>query len=151
MGQDGQCLPLAVSSGKFLHIGLRLGIASEKEDSRLGEGPLQMCIADLGTGRTIGFPCRFGLAFNQTGIGGEVLHPGETSDIVDFVEDDQTDDHADAGDRLEQHKTVIVMDLCMLFDIPFDTGKLIIIEINEFDIHIDTSLGAWIGKPIIDE
>ena len=82
MGQNRKRLPLAMSFGKFFHIGLRLGIASQKEDCRFGEGPLQMRIADLGSRRAIGFACGFSLAFYKTGIGGKILHLWKAIDII---------------------------------------------------------------------
>jgi hypothetical protein len=47
-GQDGKRLALAVLAREPLHVLLPGGVVAQEQGRRLGEGPLQMDVADLG-------------------------------------------------------------------------------------------------------
>ncbi len=86
MRQDRQCLALAVfflSAGQ-LFLARRIG--AEEQDRRFGEGPREICMADLRAGGAIPLPRRCLGACDQAAIGHKILDPREASDIMDRVE-----------------------------------------------------------------
>ena len=58
-----------------------------------------MRIADFGAGGSRAFPRRFLGALDQAAIGGEILHPREAVDLMDFVEQHEAEDLCDLSDR----------------------------------------------------
>ena len=67
-----------------------------------GEGPAQMGVADLLAGGAEFLAIGFLDAGDQSTIGGKVLNPGETIDVLDLVKQVEGIDPAYAGDALEQ-------------------------------------------------
>jgi len=80
---------------------LSLRVVSEKQDSGFGEGPLEVDVADLLAAGTVFLTSRFLGAFDQTAIRSKVLHSLEPRDVVDFIEDGQSQHLPDAGDRAQ--------------------------------------------------
>jgi hypothetical protein len=101
MCQYRQCLALAVFFLSAGQICLARRMAAEEQHRRFGEGPLEIGIADLRAGGAIPLPRRFLGAFDQAAIGHKILDPRETGDIMDLVEQDQTQNLANAGDGWE--------------------------------------------------
>jgi len=108
MGEQGECLGLIVLLRLFRQPLLSGWIATQKQDGRLTKGPAQISIADLGAAGAIGLAGRFPLAFDQAAIGDEVLHAFKAFDAVDFVEDDQRQDIANALDGLEPDDGIFI-------------------------------------------
>ena len=73
-------------------------VSSQEETSGFGEGPLKVDVADFVVFGAGLFPGGFSRAFDQAGVGDEVLDPGEAMDIVDLVEEDEGEDLSDSGD-----------------------------------------------------
>src|SRR5262245_2404290 len=114
----------------------RLGPSKEKYRS-FREGPLQMHVADLFAGASISFSCGLFGALDQPGIGDKVLDCGEAFDIVDLVEDDQSQDLADAVHRAQPVEYVDVVYLGRLSDVELDLGEQLIVVIDEREVHLD--------------
>jgi hypothetical protein len=68
-----------------------------------------MGIADFGAGAARVFAVRFLGALDQTTVGGKLLYPREAVDVVDFVEQHETENLADAWYGLQQIQGVGVM------------------------------------------
>ena len=58
-----------------------------------------MNVADLFTGKTIVLSSRLATALDQAAIGDKLLHTLEASDLVNLIENRQSQDLTDAGDR----------------------------------------------------
>jgi len=102
MGQDGQGLALAVLAGQLaVQLPARF-VALEEELGCQGEGPAQMGVADLLAGGAEFLAIRFLDAGGQSAIGGKVLNPGETVDVLDLVKQVESIDPAHAGNAFEQ-------------------------------------------------
>jgi len=84
-------------------------VPPEEENGRLGEGPFQMDVADLGVPGCGLLPSRFPFRFDQPAIGDEILNLGETTDIVDLVEKHQGENLPDAGDGIQQVQGMRIM------------------------------------------
>ena len=68
-----------------------------------------MGVADLLAAVALPFSSGLFGALDEPGIGSEVLDPGEPVDIVDFIEDDQSEDRPDAMDGSEEKQRIGVM------------------------------------------
>src|SRR5262244_1047072 len=97
-------------------------IIPEEEDRRFGERPLEMGIADFSAGGAGTFPRRFLGALDQTAIGGKLLHPRETVDLMDFVAQHEAEALADARHRWQQIQGMGVMGLGRFDDGEFDVA-----------------------------
>jgi hypothetical protein len=64
MGKDGERLRLTMFSGEFGPVLYCLGISREEKDGSLGEGPLQMDVADFLARGASDLTCGFRLSFN---------------------------------------------------------------------------------------
>ena len=80
------CVMFALESFVFV---FDLLTVPDEENCRFGKGPLEMRIADLLATARQTFASRFLGWFDKPGVGSEALHPWESGDIVDFVEEYQ--------------------------------------------------------------
>ena len=76
-------------------------MVAEEEDRRFGERPREIRIAALRAGGALPLPRRFLGACAQAARGHKILDPRETGAIMDLVEQDQTQNLANAGDGWE--------------------------------------------------
>ena len=83
------------------HILLAGGIVPEKQHGGFGEGPFAIGITNFRAGGAVAFPRRFLGAFDQAAIGHKILNPGKAPNIMDLIQEDQRQDFANAGDRLQ--------------------------------------------------
>ena len=85
------------------------GIGAEKQDRRFGKGPLEIRIPDLRAGRAVVLARRFFGTLDETAVGGEILYPGEALDVMDFIEQHEAEDFANARDGLQQVEGMGIM------------------------------------------
>src|SRR5262249_28009068 len=78
----------------------RLALA-EQQAGRLRESPFEMGVADLVPPGPLLLAGRFVSAADQPSVGQELTDLGETTDIVDLIEENQRQHRADAGDRAQ--------------------------------------------------
>jgi len=109
-GQDAERLALAMLGADALEQTLASRVLLEEADCDLAEGPLEMGVADLVSRRSEHLAGRGLLALHQPGIGEEVLDPGKALDVVELVEERESEDGADTGDRLEELERVGILD-----------------------------------------
>ena len=109
MGQDrqGLALPVFVLEARQIFVAPR--IVAEKQASRFGKSPLEIGVADLRAGRAIPLPGGFLGACDQAAIGHEILDPGEAGDVMDLLQQHETQDLANPRDGLEHVQGVGVM------------------------------------------
>jgi hypothetical protein len=105
-----------------------------------------MSIADFGAGRAVSFAGGFPGTFDQAAIGDKILHPGEPVNIVDFIEQHEAENLADARHGVEQIQGVGIMVLSGFDDGEFDVAQQRIVVRDEHQIDLDTFLHDRIGK-----
>jgi hypothetical protein len=107
-------------------------------------------MADFGAGGARAFPSRFLGALDQAARGGEILHPREAVDLMDFVEPHEAEDLANAGHRLQQIQGIGGMVPRGFDDGEFDVAPQLILVGDERKLHFDALLHRWIGKALGD-
>ena len=152
MCQDREGFGLAVAGPESLleHLGRRVG--SEEEDGRLGEGPLEMDVADLASARTQALARGLLGALDEPGVGGEVLDAREAVNVVDLVEDRQGEDLADAGQGPEMEETAGVVFLDRSDDVQLEFANEPVEDLDEGEVRLDALADAGIvellGDPV---
>ena len=96
------------------------------------------------------FSRRFLGARDETAIGGKRLHPRETVDLMDVVEQHEAEDLANAGHRLQQIPGMCVMVLGRFHDGAFDVAQQRIVGGEERTIDVDALVHRWIGTALGD-
>lgn len=101
MRQDRERFTLAVLVLQPRQESLTRWVETQKTDGCFRESPLQMGVADFGSGEAVGLAGGFLLRFDQTAVGCAILDARETVDVVNLVEQDQREDFADTGDGIQ--------------------------------------------------
>ncbi len=109
-----------------------------------------MGVADFGPRRSRAFPRRFPGTRDEATVRGKILYPWEARTIMDFIEEHETKDLADAGDRLEQIQGLGVVVLGRFDDGEFDVAKQRIVVADEGEIDFNAFLHGRIGKTFSD-
>jgi hypothetical protein len=148
VSEYGHGFGLAVAAGFLFQPALGGGVAAREQGGGFAEGPTQPGVADFGAAGAVGLPGGFPLALEEAAVRDEVLYMLKALDGVDFVEDDHGQDVTDAVDGLEQDDGPRVEGLSGFFEIPFDPGEQIIIEIDPADVHIDAFLDVGVGEEV---
>lgn len=120
------------------------------EDSRVGERPLERRMADVGACGARALPSRFLGALAQAAIGGEILHPREAVDLMDFVQPHEAKDLADAGHGVQPIQGMGVMVFGSFEDGEFAIAQQLIVIGDERQIHFDALWHRWIGEALGD-
>ena len=126
------------------HPGFAAFAVTDQQTGGFAKGPLEMGVADLLAGRA--FAGRFVAAADQAGVGEEVADVGEAGDVVDFIEEDQGQDLADAGNGEESVIGVAIVDLGVAVEIEFEFADLGIVGVDESEIGLDAALDAGMGE-----
>ena len=146
VGEDGQSLPLSVLSLELLQEGLALGVLPEEQDGGLGEGPLQVDVADLLAPRPELLAGGLLRALDQAGVGGEVLDGGEALDVVDLVEDCQGEDLADAREGAEPVEGGGVVLTRVAGDVQLEVSDDPIVGVDEGEVGLDALADGGVGE-----
>jgi hypothetical protein len=77
-------------------------IVPQAQHRGCGEGPRAVGSPDLRAGDAIAFASRFFRTFDQAAVGDTILHAWEPPDVMDLVEQDQTQDFPDPRYGAEQ-------------------------------------------------
>ena len=109
-----------------------------------------MGVADFTAGDARAFAGRFPGTLDETTVRGKILYPRKARDIVNFLEEYEAEDLADAGHRLEQIQGMGVMVLGGCDDAEFDVTQQFIIVGDEREIDFDTFLHCRISKTLGD-
>ena len=70
----------------------------------------------------------------------------EAVDIVNLIEDDEAEDSSDAWDGSETEVGIGVMSFCDEGDLVFETGKELIVVVEEIEVKFDTFSDTFIGE-----
>jgi hypothetical protein len=146
MGEDGEGLGFTVFLLEPLFEFHAFGIPPKEEDSGFGEGPLEVGVTDLFARGSIAFPGGFFGALAEPGIGGEVLDPGETVDVVDLVEDDEREDGPDAVDGPQEIEGVGIVVPGISEDVAFEIAREAIEMVDELEIDLDASSNVGVNE-----
>ncbi len=109
-----------------------------------------MGVADLLVAETFLLPGRFVIGPNQARVGEELADRLETANVVDFVEQDQGKDRADAGNGPQSLAGLHVIDLGGPGQVAFEVGDACVGMIDPGKIDLDRLLDAGIGEAIGD-
>jgi hypothetical protein len=109
-----------------------------------------MGLANCGAGAARAFAVRFLGAFDQPTVGGKRLDPREAVDVVDFVEQDETEKLADAWDGVPQLQGVGVLLFGGVEDGQFHVAAPRVVGVNQGKVDCDTLLHGGLGKPLRD-
>jgi len=150
MSKDGEGFCLAVFPFEFCLVFHSIRVSPEEQYGSLGEGPFQMSITDLLARGAYNFACRFLCTFYEPAVGYEVLDSGETMNIVDFIEDNEAEDSADAGNRPEAEVDVSFMHLGNKGYLMFNAMEQLIVVVYQSKIKFNTFLYTRVGKPLSD-
>jgi hypothetical protein len=101
-GEHAECFAATVPFAHAVHESLPLRIAVQESDGGLGEGPLQIGVADLTPTTADLLAARRMFGLHEAAVRAEVLYTGEPLDRMDFIEDREREDPADAGNGVEQ-------------------------------------------------
>ena len=82
------------------HRRLAGGIVPEKQHGGFGAGPFERGMTNFRAGGAVAFPRRFLGAFDQAALGHKILNPGKAHNIMNRIQEDQSQDFANPGDRL---------------------------------------------------
>lgn len=148
VGEDREGFGFAVFMGKPLEKLFGRVVALEEKHGCLGEGPLEMSVADLFATGAVFFAIGFFDALDQTAVGDKILDRGETCDGFDLVEEDQTEDSADAGNGLKEGIGSEVVFFSTGNDISFELGQDGVIDFNDFQIDSHASLNGGVIEAI---
>jgi len=100
LGQEGQGFALAVCVLQFREVLLARGMVPQQQDGRFRAGPLELGVADLCARGAVPLPSRLLRALDEAAIREAILDPREPADVVDCLEEPETQDLADAGHGL---------------------------------------------------
>jgi hypothetical protein len=148
VSHDGQGLCLTMFFLKSFAINLCVVVSSQKEHDGFGEGPLEMDISDLSAGTSHFLPGRFLGRLDKPAVGSEVLHFGESLDVVYLVEDGKTEDTPNSGDGANPEVRVDVMLFGESGYFLFELRKDRVIEIEKVQIELYAFLDAFIRKEL---
>ena len=109
-----------------------------------------MGVANFGAGGARAFSSGFPGTLDEATVRGKILHPWEARDIMNFVEQHETENLADPRDCLQQIQGVGVMVLGGFDDAEFDITQQLIVGGDEREIHFDALLHCRIGKAFSD-
>ena len=127
---------------------MRFRVAAKMTYHRLGEGPLQMGIADLVALGTVTLADRLGLALDQAAIGSELLDRIKAIDVADLIQDREREDTANAVNGPEQYQIPRVVVFHLLFNKAFNLADFLVEEAHQMHVHIDVALYRWIIEDI---
>jgi len=150
MGEDRQGLGFAVFMGESLEIFFCGLVALEEKHRCLGEGPLEMSVADLFTTGAVFFAVGFFDALDQTAVGDEILDLGEALDGFDLVEDDQAEDSADTRNGLKQGIGSQIVFFSTGNDVTFELGQDVVIGFNHLQVDSHALLDGRVVEPFYD-
>ena len=152
VGQDGEGLGLSVLALELLEEALALGVVAQEQDGGLGEGPLEVDVADLAASGAEPFAGGLLRALDEAGVGGEILDPGEAADVVDLVEEGEGEDLADAGEGAEAVEGVGVVPLDGADEVELEVADEAVVVGDQIEVDLDALADAGVeellGDPI---
>jgi hypothetical protein len=126
------------------------GMISQAEDGRFRRGPLELGMAHFGAGAARALAVRCLGARDQTTGGGTRLDPREAAEVVDFVEQYETENRADAWYGLPQRQGVLVMLGGGFEDGQFHVAEQFCVVVSQGMVDCDTLRHGGLGTPLSD-
>ena len=150
VGEDGKGFGLSMLFPELFDEFLGGRVCPQKENGGLGEGPLQVSVADLGSCESEFFPGGVLLALHEPGVGGEVLHAFEAVDIVDFVEQGQGENFSHSVNGAQAVEVVDVVDFGLLSEEKLEVSDESVIVSGELDVGGDAFGNGRVGEILGD-
>src|SRR5437867_1442640 len=130
-GEDAERLALAALLLLALEPLLGPLALAQQETRCLRKGPAQVRITDLLTAAAQLLAARLVGAADQAGVAEEVADLRKPADVVDLVEQHQSEDLADAGDRTQPMERVDVVHLGGAGQVQFDVAQERVVLVDE--------------------
>ncbi len=147
-GQHARGLSLRVLFAESLEIVVAWGIVFEEADGGFTEGPLDVGVADLGTGEAERLSIGFLGAFDEPAVGREVLGRGEAGDIADLIEKGEAQDLSDTVDTHEEAESIGVVDSGELKDGALELGDKVVVVVEGGEVGPDGGLDGWMVEEL---
>ena len=147
-GKDPKGLPFAVLRFKSSKVFLRGSVSPQEEAGRFGEGPLQMGVADLPSAGAQLFPRRFLGTPDKPAVGDKILHTWEPGDVVDLVEEHETQDLPHSGDGLEDVVAVGIINPGVAGQVELDLFEVLIVDVDQAEVGFDALFNAVVGEAL---
>src|SRR5262245_60353375 len=96
MRQDGERFSFIMLFLQADQVLLALGIVPQEQSGGFGKGPLEMGVADVLARDAQALASGFFRTLDQATIRDEVLHPWEAGNVMDFIEQHEAEDCANA-------------------------------------------------------
>ena len=101
-----------------------------------------MGVANLLVAETLLLAGRFVIGPDQAGVGEKLADRLETADVVNFVEQDQGEDRADAANGAQPLVGLHVVDLGGAGQVALQLGDAFVEMIDQVEIDLDGTLGS---------
>jgi len=150
LGQHGQRCARAVFFLQAREVFLARRIVPQKQDGGFRKRPVQVGVTDLGTRGAVSCACGFIRAFDQAAIGDKILHPWETLDVMNLVEQNEAQDFSDPGHDLEQVQGLGIVLLCRFDNVSFHIAEEMVVVPDQREVDFHALLDGRIGKALGD-
>jgi hypothetical protein len=119
---------------------------AQEQGGRLGEGPLEVGVADLVPSGAFLLAGRLVGAAHQPGVGQELAGGAEAADVVDLVEQDQGQDGADAGDRAQPLVGLRVVHLGRPRQVQLQGTDLLVVGADQGQVGLGAVAHGGVGE-----
>ena len=151
LGQHGQRLARAVLFLQPSEVFLACRIVPQKQDGGFRKGPFQARVTNLASRGAVAFTGGFFCTFDQAAIGDKILHPPETLDVMNLVEQDEAQDFPIPGTVWSKYRVWASCCLAALTICSSSIAQQVIVSSpNQGEIHFHALLDCWIGEPLGD-
>jgi len=138
---------LLLQAGKVLLAG-RVG--PQKQGRRFGEGPLEMDVAHLPTCSLLDLPGRLMHAFDQTRVREKLLDAWKALDVVDLVEQGQSEDLTDSWYGAQQKEACVVVLADFMEQEQLELSDHLVVGGGEGDVDGDGHLQSFLVEVLDD-
>jgi hypothetical protein len=150
MSQDGEDLEWAMFSLEALFEFHSFRIAPEEKSRCFGEGPFEVSVSDFLARRSIPFPGGLPGAFDESGVGSEFLDPGKAANVVDLIEDRESENGADPMDGSKEMEGLGIVITRISQDVAFEIPNHKIERIDEIEIGGDAHTNIGVRELVQD-
>ena len=135
------CLLVSIST-----CSLGGGKLPHQEHRRLAERPLQVRIADLPASRAAPLAGRLMRAGDKSGVGKKIPRPRKAADVVNFVQQHQCQNLADAGDAPQQVVAVWIVDFGRAGKVQLQPAELLVEVVDQCQVGLDVQPALGSGN-----
>src|SRR5215218_3480789 len=148
--QDAQRSSLPMLLFKSSEILLSHRVAAQKQGGSFGEGPLEVDIDHLPTGKFFRLAGRLMRSLHQASIGEKVLDPGEAAEVVNLVEQGQRENLSDARDGAQEEEVPVVVLADLVKQVELHVTDDLIVAVEQSDVGGDGHLDGVVVEVFDD-